>query len=119
MANLFDSLQDKAFDVATNTMGYPATWQPVAGGPVKTATVLYNDDTEKYEISNMQYDPFAWRMEYRHPFFDGLKESVDTNVTEIVTITLPGGDADFNVRRVDSKFDGKTFTAYLEPKTYT
>lgn len=116
MANLFDGLQEKAFDVATNTMGYPATWQPVAGGPLKTATVLYNDDTEKYEISNMAYDPSAWRMEYRHPYFDGLKTSADTNTTEIVTITLPGGDTRFYVRKVDSKFDGKTFVAYLEPE---
>ena len=115
MGNLFDSLQNNTFDVAANTMGYPATWLPVAGGPAKTATVLYNDDTEAYELSNMKFDPFAWRMEYRSPFFDGLKISVDSNIDETVTITLPGGNTDFYVRRVDTKFDGKTFTAYLEP----
>jgi len=115
MGNLFDSLQDNTFDVATNTMGYPATWQPAAGGPLQTAKVLYNNDTEKYEVSNMQYDPFSWRMEYRYPFFTGLKPSVDNNENETVTITLPGGDTEFYVRRVDTKFDGKTFTAYLEP----
>jgi len=116
MANLFDSLQDNTFDVAANTMGYPATWQPAAGGPLQTATVLYKDDTQKYELSNMDYQPERWRMEYRYPFFAGLKESVDENTNETVTITLPGGDTDFFVRKVESLFDGKTFIAYLEPQ---
>ncbi len=115
MANLFDSLQDKTFDVAANTMGYPATWQPTAGGPIQSATVLYKDDTQKYEISNMEYQPTTWRMEYRYPHFAGLKESVDSTVDETVIITLPGGETDFYVRRVESLFDGKTFVAYLEP----
>lgn len=115
MANLFDSLQDNAFDVATNTMGYPATWQPSAGGPLKNAIVLYNDDTQKYELSNMDFMPSHWSMEFRYPFFPGLKLSVDGNENETVIITLPGGDTEFYVRKVDSKFDGKTFTAYLEP----
>lgn len=115
MGNLFDSLQDNTFDVAANTMGYPATWQPAAGGTQLTATVLYNDDTQQYELSNMDFEPTRWRMEYRYPFFTGLKENVDSNENETVIITLPGGQTEFYVRKISSKFDGKTFTAYLEP----
>ncbi len=115
MGNLFDSLQDNAFDVTTNTMGYPATWQPAAGGPQQTATVLYNNDTQKYELSNMDNQPYAWRMEYRYPHFLGLKSSVDQNENEVVEITLPGGETEFYVRRIDTAVDGKTFIAYLEP----
>ena len=116
MANLFDQLQDNTFDKVTNTMGYPASWQPTAGGPVQTAEVLYNDSTEKYELSNIDFDPLQWRMEYRSGFFTSLKDSVDTNTTETVTITLPQGNTDFYVRKVDTKFDGKTFIAYLQKK---
>lgn len=116
MGNLFDSLQDNTVDVVTNTMGYPASWQPVAGGPVITAAVLYNANTDKYDLSNMGYEPEKWRMEYRAPFFPGLKQSVDENVDEIVTITLPDGDTEFFVRRVIAAFDGKTFIAYLDLK---
>lgn len=115
MGNLFDSLQDNTFDVATNTMGYPATWQPSAGGPQQTAKVLYKDDTQKYELGSVDYDPYTWRMEYRYPFFSGLKLSVDSNENETVIITLPAGDTEFYVRKIDSLFDGKTFIAFLEP----
>lgn len=115
MANLFDSLQEKAFDVTTNTMGYPAAWTPSAGGPQQTAKVLYNDATEKYELSNMDFKPERWSMQYRYPHFIGLKQRVDENTVETVTITLPGGDTDFNIRTVQTSFDGKTFTAYLQP----
>lgn len=114
MANLFDSLQDNAFDAAANTMGYPATWQPTAGGAAKTATVLYNDNTEKYQLSNMDFKPERWSMQYRYPLLQGLKESTDENTDETVTIALPAGNVQFLVRRVETEFDGKTFIAYLQ-----
>jgi len=114
MANLFDSLQDNTFDVTTNTMGYPATWQPKAGGPLQSATVLYNDNTQKYKLSNMDFEPEGYRVEYRLSFFTGLKQSVDEGIDEKIIVVLPEGSLQFDVRKVDSKFDGKTFTAYLE-----
>jgi len=116
MANLFDSLQDNTVDVVTNTMGYPATWQPAVGGPLQTAKVLYNANTDKYELSNMDFVPEKWRMEYRAPFFEDLKQSVDSGVDETVIITLPGGATEYFVRRVIAAFDGKTFIAYIDLK---
>lgn len=117
MGNIFDQLQDNAFDTVTKTMGYPASWNPSRGGPAQTATVLYKDSTEKYELSNVEYDPLQWRMEYRYGFFTTLKEAVDDSEPEVVTISLPGGDAQFYIRKVDTSFDGKTFTAYMQRKS--
>lgn len=116
MANIFDQLQVNTFDTVTKTMGYPASWLPAGGGPVQTAEVLYKDSTEKYELSNQDFDPLQWRMEYRYGFFTTLKNSVDNTATETVIISLPEGDVEFYVRRVDTIVDGKTFIAYLQKK---
>ncbi len=115
MSNLFDHLRDKAFDISTNTMGYPAIWLPANGEPEQNAQVLYNDDTDKYEINSMAYDEKIWRMEYRHPYFKGLKKSVDSGVNEKISIELNTGCKQFHVRKVDTKFDGITYVAYLQP----
>lgn len=117
MSNLFDSLQGNLVNVVNNNMGYPATWQPSVGGPLQNAIVLYKDNTEEYKLSNMDYEPAKWRMEYFYPAFADLKSLVDINEDETVIITLPGGLTEFYVRKVERMFDGKTSIAYLEKKT--
>lgn len=115
--NIFDTLADAAFDVVTNTMGYSATWLPSSGGPVQKATVLYGDATAPYEMNGVKYDPPGYHFEYRLPFFENLKDMVDNSrKTEEVTITIRSEAKEFFIRRVDTKYDGRTLIAYLEPK---
>lgn len=111
--NIFDGLQDTTFDVVTTTMGYDATWSPSAGGPTKTGRVLFNNPTESKKISEVEYDPYAYRMEYKKGVFNGLKQSADSNGTEIVTIK----GQQYYVRQVAAKHDGNTLIAVLEIKT--
>ena len=112
--NIFDNMQDTAFDIVATTMGYPASWQPAIGGPLQNATVLYNENTEKYELSNMAFEPTKWHIEYRNPFFVGLKASVDKNVKEIVSVTVRGVTDRFYVRHIVAKYDGQTMVAFLQ-----
>jgi hypothetical protein len=111
--NIFDGLQDSTFDVVTTTMGYDATWSPSIGGPTKTGRVLFNNPTESKKLSEVEYDPFAYRMEYKRGVFNGLKESADRNGTEVVTIRAQ----QYFVRQVAAKNDGNTLIATLEIKT--
>ena len=110
--NIFDDLQDAAFDVVTNTMGYDASWTPSEGGASLTARVLFNNPTESKKLSQVEYDPFRWEMEYKKGDFDSLKDSVDRNNTEIVTLK----GKEFYVRQITAKLDGRTLVATMEPK---
>lgn len=111
--NIFDDLQDGAFDVVTNTMGYDATWEPSEGGATRTVRVLFNNPTETRKLSGVEYDPYRWEMEYKEGDFDGLKASVDANNVEVVTVK----GHECYVRRIVAKLDGRTFIAEMEPKT--
>lgn len=111
--NIFDGLQNTAFDVVTTTMGYDATWSPSEGGSTLTGRILFNNPTESKKLSEVEYDPYAYRMEYKRGVFDGLKESVDRNGTE--TVTIKGQD--YYVRQVAAKHDGNTLIATLEIKS--
>lgn len=111
--NIFDRLQDVTFDVVTLTMGYDATWSPSIGGLTQTGRVLFNNPTEPRKLSIVEYDPYAYQMEYKRGVFDGLKESAESNGTEVVTIK----SVDYFVREVAALYDGNTFVAKLELKT--
>lgn len=110
--NLFDDLRDASFDVVSNTMGYEASWEPSEGGNVQTARVLFNNPTEGKKLSGVEYDPYHYEMEYRVGHFEGLKQSVDSNNIEAVTIR----GKEYNVRQITAKWDGNTMIAVLEPK---
>lgn len=111
--NIFDGLQNTCFDTVTTVMGYDATWSPSIGGPTKTGRVLLNNPTESRKVSEVEYDPYVYRMEYKRGVFDGLKESADANGTETVTIR----GQQYVVREVAAKNDGNTMIATLEIKT--
>lgn len=112
----FDEIQDTAFDIITGTFGYAATWLPSEGGPEQSATVLYKDATDKHELSNVDYMVERYVMEYKAGDFTGLKEAVARGDNESVKIIV---DNDvtllFMVRRIESKYDGKTIIATLNP----
>lgn len=110
--NLFDGLQAATFSVITATMGYTAIWRPADRDEVQTARVLFKNPTEGQRLADQEYDPYRYTMEYAAGIFNGLKQSVDANNVEEVTI----GAASYYVRKVDAKYDGKTMVATLEVK---
>lgn len=115
--NIFDKLQDVAFNVVTTVMGYTATWSPSTGGPTLSGDVLYNNPTEGRKLSEVDYSPNEYRMEYRNDLFLGLKAAADENRDEQVIIFskyYPLGQA-FNVLAVDAKYDGNTMIAKILP----
>lgn len=115
--NIFDSIQSVAFDVVSNTFGYAAKWTPADGSAEKTAQVLYKDATEKLSLSDQDYDIERYKMEYKSGDFQGLKQLIDAAGTnETVSIETQNGIwLDFIVRKIETKYDGKTFIAFLNP----
>jgi hypothetical protein len=112
MANIFDKMQDSAFDIVTNTMGYDATWIPSSGGGPFTARVLFKDPTEIHEISGVEYNPHGFMMEYRGPHLPGLFEAVRDSQIEEVEVN----GIEYYVRDVKAMHDGRTYRAKLDVK---
>lgn len=111
MGNLFDSIQNRLFDITTNTFGETASWTSSETNEVRTGRVHYRRPTEKDMMTNgMEYMPFVFFMEYKEGVFDGLEAAVRSGLTESVTIN---GVAHY-VRSVERVFDGKTIQAHLE-----
>ena len=114
--SFFDDIQDTAFDIVTNTFGYAATWLPSDGGPEQAATVLYKDATDKHPFSNVDFIVEEYVMEYKEGDFTGLKNAVARGETENVRIKMENDvTLQFLVRRTESKYDGKTIRAMLNP----
>lgn len=112
----FDEIQNTAFDIVTSTFGYTANWTPSEGGPEQTARVLYKDATDKHELSNVDYIVDRYVMEYKEEDFIGLRNAVARGDNETVKIII--GDSvtlSFLVRRTETKYDGKTIIATLNP----
>jgi hypothetical protein len=114
MENIFDNLSSTAFNVVSATMGYPATWVPAAGGATKQARVLYKDATARMDIIDAEFQNEKYMMEFQPSDFPGLRESVKLGEIEAVTITIKAVPVPFYIRRIETKFDGKTFVAYLQ-----
>lgn len=113
MANLFDGLRDKAFDVTLTVMGYDASWIPAATPEVEplTARVHFKDPNEKLALSGVEYTPLLPFIEYRKPNLPGLYESARANGGEQITVN----GVLYHVREVEQHYDGVTLKAYLEP----
>lgn len=115
--NRFDSLQIRAQGVVTRTMGYTASWTPLAGGPTYTGDVLFNKPTQKEGVVDEDYIIQRPRIEYLEGSFPGLFESVNDHNNEYVYVTFSPGDSQrFITMIADKKYDGKTIIVYLEPK---
>jgi hypothetical protein len=108
--NIFDGIQSAAIGIVSNTFGYAATWIPSNGGESKTTTVLFKDATEASKLLDLPYNPKRAAMEYFGEAFSGLKEQVDGNQYERVTVN----GVEYGVKQVLTKFDGKTFWAELQ-----
>lgn len=109
--NLFDSLQDRVQNIVAQTMGYPASWQPLDGSPLQTATVLLNQPTDKYRLEE-DFEIVRPRMEYKAGDFTGLFERVQKNNFEIIVIN----NISYYTTKAEKKYDGKTIIIYLEFK---
>ena len=111
--NPFDGIQDAAFNIVVQTMGYAATWTPAAGGAEITATVLFNNPTAKFALfQQAEYNPNRYFMEYKFGDLTGLRESVDSGTSETVNVN----GVDYYTRSCNTKYDGKTIIVVLEPK---
>jgi hypothetical protein len=109
--NIFDTLKVRAFDVITNVMGYDASWTSSVSGITLSARVGYKDPSEKQELSGIDsWNPDEPFMEYRAGMFEGLKYLVDQAIFQRVTIA---GKGIFEIREIQTKFDGDTFVARL------
>jgi hypothetical protein len=112
VANIFDSMRDRLFDLTTTTFGYEASWTPSGGqSPTQTGRVHYRRPTEKDVLTNgVEYMPFVFFMEYKQGVFNGLLESVRAGGTETVTVN----GVSHYVRSVGRAYDGETLQAHLE-----
>lgn len=109
MSNIFDALQDAAFNIVTNTMGYTASWTPSSGNPL-IANVLFKDATQSAKLLDQIFDPKFCIAEYKYGDFTGLKEAADRGNEEIIIIN----GITYGVLKVESDYDGKTLKAHLK-----
>lgn len=117
MANAFERMQKRLFDLTTTVFGYKAVWLPSPQNPTDIeGDVNYRQPNEKDMIrSNGDYEPASYFMEYREPFFKGLYESVRDNNVEYVSIVDQYSVVHYYIiRSIKAQWDGKTFFAFLE-----
>lgn len=113
--NIFDRLQPRMFDVVTSTMGYDATWQPLAGGAVQSAKVLFKSPTEIYkiikkeELVDLRYNPEEPVCEWKHGDLSGLYESVRQGNLERIEID----GVLYFVRVCHALVDGRNYLGFL------
>ncbi len=112
MDNLFDNIQGAAHAVVANTMGYAATWTPLAGGDTITGRVLLNKPTKTDKISDQEYQALKPQCEYSINDFPGLYKSVRDGKSEIIAIA----GCEYVCYEGERKFDGKTILLTLEER---
>lgn len=108
--NLFDSIQDSAFNVVVNTFGGAASWLPSNSPDLVEGGILFKDATETAKLLEQPYNPKNCMMEFKKGDFPGLFELTAIGSEEIVKINT----VNYGVLKVTSKWDGKTFFAELQ-----
>lgn len=117
MANIFERMQKRLFDLTTTVFGYKAVWLASSNRPIDVeGDVNYRQPNEKDMIrSNGEYMPMTYFMEYREPFFEGLYNAVRDNGVEFVSIVDQYDVTHYYaVRSIKAQWDGKTYHAFLE-----
>lgn len=108
---IFDDIRKTTTDKVQWLYGDTVTWLPTGSeGVTNTCKVLFNRPTTPEQLAMTEYNPTCYLMEYREGDLPGLKESVDQNIQEFVTIK----EVEYVVRRVDSKWDGYLYLAILD-----
>lgn len=114
--SIFDAIGETTFEVIKAFDGKPSTWVPSDNSPVQNTIVLYKAPTQKFELSDNDYSLEYPVMEYYDNVFVGLFKSVADGNNETVTIEVSIGVLEqFNVKRCEKKYDGKTIIAILTP----
>lgn len=109
----FDRIARMAVGSVTNLMGETAVWQSSQRGEV-TGRVLFKDPTEPVQIGDLEgyeYRPGEATAEFYRDQLVGLKQAVDEERTEYLTIR----GRTWLVVGVDRKFDGGMYVAHLTP----
>lgn len=112
MSNIFDRLQEQAFDITTQTMGYTATWQPMGSVEPLSGKVLFNNPEEDARYLGKSIEQTNPMMEYRKGVFPGLYEYMQVKTNDNPTVIINGES--FFVIDITAKIDGKTFEASLQ-----
>ena len=114
--NIFDSIQDTAFDITTGTFGYSASWLPSDNSPEQLATVHYKDAADEEKLGDSEFNHERHFIEYKKINFVGLIGSVQRGENEKVKVELSAGVfTEYWVKRCEPLFDGKTIKAFLIP----
>ena len=130
MRTNFDELATKAFSSVRDLMGENATWLSSISSSYfeegyfekgyfeadvvsQCGKILFKDPTEPVSVGgDYEYRPNAATAEFYEDTFVGLKETSDNpNNQEILIIR----GSHYFVREVNTKFDGRTYIAHLEP----
>jgi len=112
--NIFDKAKSLAYKATTAVMGYDAEWYDDELEETFTARVHFKYPTPKEELlpSDIYYMPTEPIMEYFEGDFQNLKQAVDANTDQQVSID---GIGTFWVRSIIRKYDGDTLVAILAP----
>jgi hypothetical protein len=112
MANLFDGLQDRLFDLTKKVFGYDATWSPSLGGAERATRVLFREPNEAEKQQAGNYMPTDFYCEFR---------TGDTFGIDLYNALRSGNDEEieingrmFDVLEVIAAFDGRTYKAKLQ-----
>lgn len=111
--NDFDELAEQTFSQISNLLGEDAVW-PASKSNEITGRVLFKNPTEPVQIGDAEryeYRPSAATAEYYTGTFDGLRKVVDAGGEACLIIR----GTKYSVQSVETKFDGNTCIAHLEP----
>jgi hypothetical protein len=112
--NPFDDIAKQVFSEVASVMGEKAVWHTSNGSGDIEGTVLFKDPSEVEQIGGPeQYDyrPATPKIEYYNGTFVGLKELVDTQTEEQITVH----GQRYLILSIEKIADGNTYKAHLEP----
>lgn len=107
---LFDSYRTAAHAVIGTVMGEQAAWMR-SGMDTLTATVLFNEPTEKQRVDEFEYDTQDPWIEYLEGTFPGLFEAVQQNRAEEIQVS---GRTFITTKNGSRKHDGSTIIIKLK-----
>ncbi|WP_300726246.1 hypothetical protein [uncultured Rikenella sp.] len=109
----FDELAEQTFSQISNLLGEDAVW-PASKSKKIPGRVLFKNPTEPVQIGDTEryeYRPSTATAEYYTGTFDGLRQVVDSGGEACLIIR----GVKYSVQSIETKFDGNTLVAHLEP----
>ena len=87
--NFFDNCADAVVNVTSAVFGYTATWGSY------TAQVKYKDMAGVAGLGDQKYALDKWTIEIRNSDFPGLRDSINRQNKELITVNVRGMDMYF------------------------